>query len=106
MEKDTTTKTDEGMIEIYKRLRPGEPPTLDSARTLINSLFFDARRYDLANVGRYKYNKKLAIGARIMFKVAAEDIISPLHTITTSTGSEGMDLIIKTERQSAFMVLI
>jgi len=89
MEKDTTTKTDEGMIEIYKRLRPGEPPTLDSARTLINSLFFDARRYDLANVGRYKYNKKLAIGARIMFKVAAEDIISPLTgEVLVSAGEE------------------
>lgn len=75
LEKDNTTNTDEALIEIYKRLRPGEPPTLDSASSLINSLFFDSRRYDLARVGRYKFNKKLCLENRIMGKRAAEDII-------------------------------
>ncbi|HKM19606.1 MAG TPA: DNA-directed RNA polymerase subunit beta, partial [Candidatus Dojkabacteria bacterium] len=62
------------LIEIYKRLRPGEPPTVDSARTLINNLFFDPRRYDLAKVGRYKFNKKLALFNRIYGKESVNDI--------------------------------
>lgn len=76
-EKDNTTTEEEALIEIYKRLRPGEPPTVDSARTLLNNLFFDPRRYDLAKVGRYKFNKKLALYNRIHGKRAAEDIINP-----------------------------
>ncbi|MBQ4371377.1 MAG: DNA-directed RNA polymerase subunit beta, partial [Firmicutes bacterium] len=77
LKKDTGTHdTAEGLIEIYKRLRPGEPPTEESARTLLNSLFFD-KRYDLARVGRYKYNKKLALSARIEGKYAAENVIDP-----------------------------
>ena len=75
LEKDNTTNSDEALIEIYKRLRPGEPPTLDSASSLINSLFFDPKRYDLAKVGRYKFNKKLSFENRIIGKKAAEDII-------------------------------
>lgn len=74
LEKDNTTNEEEALIEIYKRLRPGEPPTVDSARTLINNLFFDPRRYDLAKVGRYKFNKKLALYNRIYGKNAANDI--------------------------------
>ena len=61
LEKDPTTDEDSGLKEIYKKLRPGEPATADSARTLINSLFYDAKRYDLSKVGRYKYNKKLGL---------------------------------------------
>ncbi|MDD2494385.1 MAG: DNA-directed RNA polymerase subunit beta [Tissierellia bacterium] len=76
LEKDNTTNTDEGLIEIYKRLRPGEPPTLDSATSLINSLFFDPKRYDLAKVGRYKFNLKLSLENRITGKISAEDIIN------------------------------
>lgn len=76
-EKDNTTTEEEALIEIYKRLRPGEPPTVDSARTLLNNLFFDPRRYDLAKVGRYKFNKKLALYNRIYGKRAAKDIINP-----------------------------
>jgi DNA-directed RNA polymerase subunit beta len=76
-EKDSTTTEEEALIEIYKRLRPGEPPTVDSARTLLNNLFFDPRRYDLAKVGRYKFNKKLALYNRIFGKRAAHDIINP-----------------------------
>lgn len=77
LEKDTTTDYESGLKEIYKKLRPGEPPTVDSARSLLNSLFFDAKRYDLAKVGRYKYNKKLGLANRLVDAVAAEDVIDP-----------------------------
>ena len=77
IEKDNTKSTDEALLEIYKRLRPGEPPTVESAVSLIDSLFFDAKRYDLSRVGRYKFNKKLAISNRLMGHTAAEDIINP-----------------------------
>lgn len=75
--KDTTHNYEEGLKEIYKKLRPGEPPTVDSAQTLLNSLFFDPKRYDLAKVGRYKYNKKLALGSRIAGCKVAEDVVAP-----------------------------
>lgn len=75
LEKDNTTSVDEGLLEIYKRLRPGEPPLVQNARSLLNSLFFDARRYDLAKVGRYKFNKKLSIANRIIGKRVATDVI-------------------------------
>ena len=77
LEKDNTNTVEEGLIEIYKKLRPGEPPTVESASSLINALFFDPKRYDLAKVGRYKFNKKLAICYRIMNRVAARDIVNP-----------------------------
>ncbi len=77
LEKDPTANKREAMFEIYKKLRPGEPPTDDSAQTLINNLFFDPKRYDLAKVGRYKYNKKLSMIGRIAGHTAAEDIIDP-----------------------------
>ena len=72
--KDATKSREEGLFEVYKRLRPGEPPTEESATTLINNLFFDPRRYDLSNVGRYKFNKKLSLANRIRNHFAAEDI--------------------------------
>lgn len=75
LEKDNTTNVDEGLIEIYKKLRPGEPPTVESASSLLNALFFDPKRYDLAKVGRYKFNKKLALCYRIMDKISSRDII-------------------------------
>ena len=75
--KDTTHNYEEGLKEIYKKLRPGEPPTVDSAESLLNSLFFDPKRYDLAKVGRYKYNKKLALGSRIAGVKLAEDVADP-----------------------------
>ena len=74
--KDTTTTSEEALIEIYKKLRPGELPTVDAARNLFNNLFFDPRRYDLAKVGRYKYNKKLDLSSRITNKVAFDDILN------------------------------
>ena len=75
--KDTTHNYEEGLKEIYKKLRPGEPPTVDRAQSLLNSLFFDPKRYDLAKVGRYKYNKKLALGSRIAGCKLAEDVVDP-----------------------------
>ena len=77
LEKDTASNYEEGLKEIYKKLRPAEPPTVESAKALFNSLFFDAKRYDLAKVGRYKYNKKLGLSNRIAGVVAAEDVIHP-----------------------------
>ena len=77
LEKDTASNYEEGLKEIYRKLRPTEPPTVESARALLNSLFFDPKRYDLAKVGRYKYNKKLGISNRINGVTVAEDVINP-----------------------------
>jgi DNA-directed RNA polymerase subunit beta len=77
IEKDNTKTKEEALLEIYKRLRPGEPPTVDSAMSLIESLFFDAKRYDLSRVGRYKFNKKLALHLRIANQIPAQDIVNP-----------------------------
>ena len=71
------TRKDQALIEIYNKLRPGEPPSVDSATNLINSLFFDPKRYDLAHVGRYKYNKKLALALRIFDQIPVEDVVHP-----------------------------
>ncbi|ADK17136.1 MULTISPECIES: DNA-directed RNA polymerase subunit beta [Clostridium] len=77
IEKDNTKTHEEALLEIYKRLRPGEPPTVDSAQSLIESLFFDAKRYDLSRVGRYKFNKKLSLHLRIANQIAAQDVVNP-----------------------------
>jgi DNA-directed RNA polymerase subunit beta len=74
IQKDNTKSEEEGLLEVYKRLRPGEPPTVESAGTLLNNLFFDPKRYDLSKVGRYKFNKKLALAYRIWGKFAADSI--------------------------------
>ena len=76
--KDTAENYQEGLLELYKKIRPGEPLAVDSAESLITSMFFDARRYDLAKVGRYKFNKKLLLRNRINGRVLAEDVVSPL----------------------------
>ena len=73
--KDTIKDQEEALIEIYKKLRPGELPTVDAARNLFNGLFYDNRRYDLAKVGRYKFNQKLNLATRIQDKISAEDIM-------------------------------
>ena len=75
--KDPIKTQEDALIEIYKKLRPGELPTVDAARNLFNGLFFDDRRYDLARVGRYKYNKKLNLATRITNQVAFSDVINP-----------------------------
>ena len=71
------SRKDQALIEIYNKLRPGEPPSVESATNLINSLFFDPKRYDLAHVGRYKYNKKLALALRIFNQIPVEDVVHP-----------------------------
>ena len=77
LEKDTTKNTEEALLEVYRKLRPGEPPTLESAETHVNNLFFDPHRYDISRVGRYKYNKKLALTDRIEGGITVYDIYSP-----------------------------
>ena len=77
IQKDTVKTSDEALIEIYKKLRPGELPTVEAAKSLFSGLFFDSRRYDLAKVGRYKFNKKLSLATRITGRIAATDIIDP-----------------------------
>ncbi|MBR6469420.1 MAG: DNA-directed RNA polymerase subunit beta, partial [Lachnospiraceae bacterium] len=76
--KDSATNYQEGLLELYRKIRPGEPLTVESAESLINLMFFDARRYDLAKVGRYKFNKKLAFRNRIRHQILAEDVVDTL----------------------------
>src|SRR5699024_4788519 len=78
IEKDITHTTEEGLLACYRKLRPGEPPTVETSRSHIHALFFAPRRYDLARFGRFKMNKKLALARRIAGYRAAEDIIAPL----------------------------
>ncbi len=78
LEKDTTVNTEQALIEVYKKLRPGEPPALETAQAHLNGLFFDAHRYDLSRVGRYKYNKKLGVASRIADKTVKEAVVSNL----------------------------
>ena len=98
IEKDPTKNYEDGLKEIYKKLRPGEPPTVESAKSLLDSLFFDPKRYDLAKVGRYKYNKKLGLSNRIIGCVAAEDIIDP------NTGEILVEKDAKISREAGFQI--
>ena len=88
-DRDSTDTVEEGLIEIYKRLRPGEPPTVDSAKALLHSLFFDPRRYDLAHVGRYKLNKKLSLRRRVQGRTAVVTIVAPETFYQTVLGDSG-----------------
>ena len=78
LEKDPTYSYEEGLIEIYKKIRPGEPPTVDSSQQLLNNMFYDPKRYDLAHVGRYKFNKKLLLKNRVSGYILAEDVADPM----------------------------
>ena len=78
IEKDTSKSVEDGLLEVYRKLRPGEPPTVESAQTHLDNLFFDPRRYDMSRVGRYKYNKKLAIGLRLAGQTLAQPVIDPM----------------------------
>lgn len=90
LERDNTDSEEEALVEIYKRLRPGEPPTVDSARGLLETLFFDPKRYDLASVGRYKLNKKLKLNiAPEIRNLTKEDIISTAKYLLKLMGGEG-----------------
>ena len=99
-EKDTTESREEGLLEIYKRLRPGEPLNVENAESLIMNMFFDPRRYDLAKVGRYKFNKKLAISARIKGRTLAEPVADPRtgEIIANEGDAISADLAMKIER--------
>ncbi|WP_041719561.1 DNA-directed RNA polymerase subunit beta [Alkaliphilus oremlandii] len=98
LEKDSTKTTDEALLEIYKKLRPGEPPTVENAKSLLRTLFFDPKRYDLAKVGRYKFNKKLSLANRILGKKAAANIVDP------STGEILVEEGTKIDRETSIMV--
>ncbi len=90
LERDHTESEDEALVEIYKRLRPGEPPTVESARSLLNTLFFDPKRYDLAHVGRYKLNKKLKVGIDTSIRhITKEDIIASVQYLLKLMKGEG-----------------
>ena len=78
IEKDPCKNTEEALFEVYRKLRPSEPPTIESAQSHINALFFDARRYDLSRVGRYKYNKKLGISNRLQNQELSQPVVNPL----------------------------
>ena len=99
-EKDTTESREEGLLEIYKRLRPGEPLNVENAESLIMNMFFDPRRYDLAKVGRYKFNKKLAISARIKGRTLAEPVVDPRtgEIIANEGDAISADLAMQIER--------
>ena len=88
MEKDTSTNYQEGILELYKKLRPGEPLSVESAEALISGMFFDPRRYDLAHVGRYKFNKKLSFKSRITGQVLAEDVVDENGTVIATAGEK------------------
>ena len=78
MQKDNTKNTEEALLEVYRKLRPGEPPTIESAQSHLDMIFFDPRRYDMSRVGRYKYNKKLGIAQRLAGKKLTRPIVNPL----------------------------
>ena len=98
LEKDNTQNTAEALLEVYKKLRPGEPPTLDTAKSYLESLFFDEHRYDISRVGRYKYNKKLGMADRLKYQVLAEAIADP------STGEILADAGEKISKAKAFEI--
>jgi len=98
IEKDPTKNYEDGLKEIYKKLRPGEPPTVESAKSLLDSLFFDPKRYDLAKVGRYKYNKKLGLSNRIIGCVVAEDVVDP------NTGEIIVEKNTRIDRETGFRI--
>ena len=96
--KDTSDNYQDGLLELYKKIRPGEPLSVDSAESLLNSMFFDPRRYDLAKVGRYKFNKKLSFKFRLKGQVLAEDVVD------TTTGEIIAEAGTKLDKESAMKV--
>ena len=88
IDKDTTKNQEEALLEVYKKLRPGEPPTLETAQAHLDGLFFDAHRYDLSRVGRYKYNKKLGLADRLSGQTLSQPIISPMGELLADAGEK------------------
>ncbi|MGN0437140.1 MAG: DNA-directed RNA polymerase subunit beta [Lachnospiraceae bacterium] len=101
IERDHSTNYEEGLLELYQKIRPGEPLAVESAESLINAMFFDPRRYDLAKVGRYKYNKKLALKNRITGHVLAENVVSPLTGEILANAGEKVTRELATAIQNA-----
>ena len=101
LEKDVSNSFETGVIELYKRLRPGEPEEVENATNLFMGMFFDARRYDLAKVGRYKYNKKLALKNRISGQVLAEDVVDPSTGEVIAEAGTVVDRALATQIQNA-----
>ena len=100
IEKDPSKTYEEGLIEIYKKLRPGEPPTVESSETLLRGMFFDPKRYDLAKVGRYKFNKKLALRNRINGAVLAENVVDPMTGEVVAEAGTTLDMNLCDEIQN------
>ncbi|MDD3570026.1 MAG: DNA-directed RNA polymerase subunit beta, partial [Lachnospiraceae bacterium] len=99
IEKDPSKSYEEGLVEIYKKLRPGEPPTVESSETLLRGMFFDPKRYDLAKVGRYKFNKKLALRNRIKGAVLAESVVDPMTGEVIAEKGQELDMLMCDEIQ-------
>ena len=101
IEKDPSDNYEDGLLELYKKIRPGEPLSVDSAESLINSMFFDPRRYDLAKVGRYKFNKKLALRNRISGFILAEDVLDPTTGEVLAEAGTNVDMELADKIQNA-----
>ena len=101
IEKDPSDNYEDGLLELYKKIRPGEPLSVDSAESLINSMFFDPRRYDLAKVGRYKFNKKLALRNRISGFILAEDVLDPTTGEVLAEAGTTVDMELANKIQNA-----
>ncbi len=99
--KDTAENYQEGLLELYKKIRPGEPLSVESAESLINAMFFDPRRYDLAKVGRYKFNKKLALRNRIRHQILAADVVDPSTGEILAAAGEKVDMELADRIQNA-----
>ncbi|MBQ0018682.1 MAG: DNA-directed RNA polymerase subunit beta [Clostridiales bacterium] len=108
LEKDTTKDSAAGLTELYKRLRPGDPPTVENARSMLTSLLFDERRYDLAKVGRFKYNRKLGLHDRLVETVAAEDVFAPMtgELLVEKDGEISRELAMEIEDAGVVSVLV
>ena len=107
-EKDATSTREEALLEIYKRLRPGEPLNVESAESLIMNMFFDPKRYDLAKVGRYKFNKKLSFSQRIVGKTLAEDVVNPVTGEILASSGDGVsyEMATKFDDNAVYSVMI
>ncbi len=107
-EKDATATREDALLEIYKRLRPGEPLNVESAESLITNMFFDPKRYDLAKVGRYKFNKKLSFTQRIVGKTVAEDVVSSITGEVLAKAGDGItyDMALAFENNGVNLVMI
>ncbi len=108
LDRDTNITRDDCLLEIYRRLRPGDPPTVESSETLLDNLFFDHRRYDISNVGRYKFNKKLALYPRVVGYKLAEPAVDPLTGEILAEGGEVLtrELVRELEKKGVMSVML